>query len=76
MRSRCMSLIFAKLLTTWLSKVVLLLASPARCAARASSPTARVFEAKKALDTERVYSTSLLVYFEASRVLVTASSMG
>jgi len=71
-----MSLIAAKLLTTWLSRVVVLLAAPARCATRASSPAAWVVEAKKALDTERVYSGSLLVYFEAARVLVTASSMG
>ena len=40
MRSRYMSLIAAKLLTTWLSKVVVMLASPARCEARASSATA------------------------------------
>jgi hypothetical protein len=56
--------------------VVVLIASLVRCATRASSLAAGVLEAKKALDPERVYSTNLLVYFEAASVLVTISSMG
>ncbi len=76
MRSRCMSLIAPMLLITWLSKMVVLLASPLRCATRASSAAAWVTEAKNALDTERVYSASLLVYLDDASVLVTVSSMG
>ncbi len=70
------SLIAPKLLTTWLRKMVVKLASLARCASRVSSATAWVTEAKKALDTERVYSASLLVYLEAAKALVNVSSMG
>jgi len=69
MRSRCISLIAAKLLTTWLSMVVVLLPSLARsCVARALSAVAWVVESKNALDTERVYSTSLIVYFDVANL--------
>ena len=50
---------------------MVLQASLVRYAARVSSAGARVIEAKKASDTERVYSARLLVYLEFASVLVT-----